>query len=78
MIGNDWDIILKSVFESEGFNKFLNVIKDRYKNSTCFPKYEDIFNALKLTPFKDVKVEIAASILSYLATAAVYALYASL
>lgn len=58
MIGNDWDIILKSVFESEGFNKFLNVIKDKYKNSICFPKYEDIFNALKLTPFKDVKVVI--------------------
>ena len=58
MIGNDWDIVLKNVFESEGFKKFLDVVKDKYKNSTCFPKYEDIFNALKLTPFKDVKVVI--------------------
>ena len=58
MIGNDWDIVLKNVFESDGFKKFLDVVKDKYKNSTCFPKYEDIFNALKLTPFKDVKVVI--------------------
>ncbi len=58
MIGNDWDIILKNVFESEGFNKFLKVIKNKYKDSICFPKYEDIFNALKLTAFKDVKVVI--------------------
>ena len=58
MIGNDWDIVLKNVFESDGFKKFLDVVKDKYKNSTCFPKYEDIFSALKLTPFKDVKVVI--------------------
>ncbi len=58
MIGNDWDTILKSVFESEGFNKFMNVVKSKYENTICFPKYEDIFNALKLTPYKDVKVVI--------------------
>ena len=58
MIGNDWDTVLKNVFESEGFNKFLDVVKNKYSKSTCFPKYEDIFNALKLTPFKDVKVVI--------------------
>lgn len=58
MIGNDWDIILKSVFESKGFNKFMSIVKDKYKNTTCFPKYEDIFNALKLTPYKDVKIVI--------------------
>lgn len=58
MIGNDWDIVLKSVFESKGFNKFMDVVKSKYKKTICFPKYEDIFNALKLTPYKDVKVVI--------------------
>jgi len=58
MIGNDWDDILKSVFESSGFNKFISIIKNKYETSTCFPKYEDIFNALKLTPYKEVKVVI--------------------
>ncbi len=58
MIGNDWDDILKSVFESAGFNKFMDVVKDKYKKTTCFPKYEDIFNALKLTSYKDTKVVI--------------------
>lgn len=58
MIGNDWDIILKSVFESDGFNRFLDVIKSKYNESECFPKYENIFNALKLTSYKDTKVVI--------------------
>ncbi len=58
MIGNDWDIILKSVFESDGFNRFLDVIKSKYNESECFPKYENIFNALKLTSYKDTKVII--------------------
>ena len=58
MIGNDWDEILKPVWESAGFNKFLNKVKDEYKNYTCYPKYENIFNALKLTPYSNVKVVI--------------------
>lgn len=58
MIGNDWDEILKSVFESSGFNKFMGKVKEEYNRHTCYPKYEDIFNALKLTEYKDVKVVI--------------------
>lgn len=58
MIGNDWDIVLKSVFEGNGFKKFMNIIKDLYKKETCYPAYENIFNALKLTPYKDVRVVI--------------------
>ena len=58
MIGNDWDIVLKSVWESEGFHKFMNKVKEEYKNYTCYPKYENIFNALKLTPYKNVKIVI--------------------
>ena len=58
MIGNDWDIVLKSVWESEGFNKFMNKVKEEYKNYTCYPAYENIFNALKSTPYSKVKIVI--------------------
>ena len=58
MIGNDWDEVLKPVWESPGFNKFLNKVKDEYNKFTCYPKYENIFNALKLTPYSKVKVVI--------------------
>ena len=33
-------------------------VKEEYKKYTCYPKYVDIFNALKLTPYKNVKVVI--------------------
>ena len=58
MIGNDWDTVLKSVWESDGFKRFMSKVKDEYKKYTCYPLYENIFNALKLTPYKDVKVVI--------------------
>ena len=32
MIGNDWDIVLDSVWKSEGFKKFINNVK-----KTLFP-----------------------------------------
>lgn len=58
MIGNDWDIILKPVFDGEGFKKFIKIIDSLYKENICYPKYENIFNAFKLTSYKDTKVVI--------------------
>jgi len=58
MIGNDWDEILKIVYESKGFKKFVNVINKEYETKTIFPPKGYIFNALKLTPYKNVKVVI--------------------
>lgn len=58
MIGNDWDQLLDSVCKSDGFNKFMVNVKKEYEKYTCFPKYMDIFNALKLTPYKNVKIVI--------------------
>lgn len=58
MIGNDWDDVLASVWNSNGFHKFMNIVKEKYRENTCFPEYNNIFNALKLTPYKDVKVVI--------------------
>ncbi len=58
MIGNDWDEILKPIWESSGFHNFMNIVKEKYKENTCFPEYNNIFNALKLTPYSKVKVVI--------------------
>lgn len=58
MIGNDWDEILKVIESSEGFHKFLKTIDNLYNQKIIYPKKENIFNALKLTPYSDVKVII--------------------
>ena len=58
MIGNDWDNVLNVVWESEGFKKFINIINNEYKTKVIFPEKNNIFNALKLTPYKNVKVVI--------------------
>ena len=58
MIGNDWDEILKVIENSEGFKKFLNMINEKYNTSIVYPPKNYIFNALKLTSYKDTKVVI--------------------
>ncbi len=58
MIGNDWDDVLKVVENSDGFKKFLSVIDSKYQNSIVYPPKDYIFNALKLTSYKDTKVVI--------------------
>ena len=58
MIGNNWDNILNSVWESEGFKKFCSIVKNEYSTKTIFPPKNYVFNALKLTPYENVKVVI--------------------
>ena len=58
MIGNDWDEKLKIIWESEGFKKFYQGIEKEYENNIIFPPKDYIFNALKLTSYKDTKVVI--------------------
>lgn len=58
MIGNSWDDRLKIVWESEGFKKFLNIINKEYKEKTIFPPKNYVFEALKRTPYENVKVVI--------------------
>ena len=58
MINNDWDEQLKVVWESENFQKTLDYIAHEYKTKTIYPKRENIFNALKFTPYYKVKVVI--------------------
>ena len=56
MIGNDWDQELSVIWNSPNFNKFYKKVLNLYDKETIYPPREDIFNALKLTPYKDVKV----------------------
>lgn len=58
MVGNSWDDKLKLIWNSPGFNKFYNDILNRYETSVVFPDKQNIFNALKLTDFDNVKVVI--------------------
>lgn len=58
MIGNSWDDKLSIIWQSEGFHSFYENVLALYKTKTIFPKEEDIFAALKLTPFENVKVVI--------------------
>lgn len=58
MINNDWDEKLKLIWESKGFNNFLTSIYEEYDKKTIFPPKDYIFNALKLTSFKNTKVVI--------------------
>ena len=58
MIGNDWDEKLKIIWESEGFHKFMKIVDHEYETKTIFPPHDHIFEALKLTPYENVKVVI--------------------
>lgn len=58
MIGNDWDEKLKIIWNSEGFKKFYHIVEEEYNTKTIFPPKDHIFEALKLTSFKDTKVVI--------------------
>ncbi len=57
-IGNDWDEILKDEFKKPYYKLLRQFLKEEYKSRTIYPKMEDIFNALKLTPFEKVKAVI--------------------
>lgn len=57
-IGNDWDALLKDEFKKEYYLKLRNFIAHEYKTQTVYPDMYDIFNALKYTAYKDVKVVI--------------------
>lgn len=58
MIGNDWDNELSIIWNSNGFHNFMKIIDDEYNTKTIYPPKNYIFNALKLTPYKNVKVVI--------------------
>ena len=58
LINKDWDIVLKDEFKKSYFRDLGCFIKNEYKNKIVYPKYKDIFKALKLTDYNDVSVVI--------------------
>lgn len=57
-IGNDWDQILEEEFQKDYYKKMEKFLLEEYREKTIFPEKEDIFAALKMTPYRDVKVLI--------------------
>ncbi len=57
-IGNDWDELLKGEFDKEYYLKLRQFLIQEYKEQTIFPDKYDIFNALKYTPFTNIKAVI--------------------
>lgn len=55
---NDWDVLLQEEFEKDYFKNLINRVNHEYRYKTIYPAYENIFNALKLTSYQDVKVVI--------------------
>ena len=58
MINKKWDIILKDEFDKDYFKKLGVFVKSEYKKHICYPKYSDVFNALRFTDYDEVKVVI--------------------
>lgn len=57
-INNNWDSVLEDVFLNEKYINLVQFLNDEYQNKTIYPEQENIFNALKLTDYNDVKVVI--------------------
>ena len=55
-ISNEWDEVLKEEFNSERYLALREFLKTEYSNYTVFPSMYDIFNSMKITAFKDIKV----------------------
>lgn len=57
-LGNSWDGLLKEEFEKDYYLRLREFLKQEYGSGTVYPDMHDIFNALKLTDYNDVKVVI--------------------
>lgn len=56
--GNDWDEILQDEFQKEYYQDLRKFLKDEYTTGTIYPDKTKIFEALKLTSYKDCEVVI--------------------
>lgn len=57
-IGNSWDSIIGEEFKKPYYLQLREFLKEEYSTRTIFPHMNDIFNALKMTDYNDVKVVI--------------------
>lgn len=57
-LGNSWDNILNEEFTKDYYLKLREFLKQEYSTKTIYPHMNDIYNALRFTPYEDVKVVI--------------------
>ena len=55
-ITSEWDEILKDEFNAPSYLKLREFLKTEYSTHTVYPSMYDIFNSMKYTAFKDIKV----------------------
>ncbi len=55
---NDWEPLLQNEYKSASFLKLQDFLNQEYQNEIVYPNRDDIYNALILTPFAQVKVVI--------------------
>lgn len=53
-----WYDFFEEEKKKEYYKDLMEFVNYEYKNFTCYPKYEDIFNAFKLTSLENTKVVI--------------------
>jgi len=58
MINKKWDILLKDEIKKDYFKNLGIFIKNEYNKKIIYPEYKDIFKALRLTDYDEVKVVI--------------------
>lgn len=58
VIKKNWYNRLKDVFESKEYKELENWLNQEYATKTIYPKPENVFNALNLVAYDDVKVAI--------------------
>ena len=57
-LGNDWDDILYDEFKKSYYLKLREFLKHEYSSRKIYPNMNNIFEALKITSYKDTKVLI--------------------
>ncbi len=58
MFNNSWDEVLHEEMQKSYFKYIKDFVKEERLSKTIFPPAQDLFNAFKLTDFKDIKVVI--------------------
>jgi len=57
-LGNDWDELLKDEFKKEYYLRLRQFLINEYRTKTIYPDMYKIYEALRLTSYKDTKVVI--------------------
>lgn len=57
-IGNDWDGLLAPEFKKDYYLRLREFLKKEYFSTVVYPPMSDIFNALRYTPYSDVRAVI--------------------